>query len=222
MIDRDLMAARNLALAILVMAALLAGCAGQRTGPEAIESFDERTAATLTRVPEPLVFYVEEPTLAANARDYLHLAPVTINRGGAVSRWLWVATWSSIDRGAGRGTESPAALSGLQLVVDGEPMELDMASAQAAVDGLRDSPYGLPVATAVQWYVPVTATQLERMARARTVTLASEHGASGGRSWQRWSPDPATLRAFAPPAGPLDRPAAPVAMRTPTAIGATD
>lgn len=184
------------AACVLATGALLAACSGRAPKPMATEYLDEATGTTFTRMSEPIVLYDEEPTLAVNVRDYVFLAPVAVNRMGQVSQWLWLGAWSTIDRGASGVAGDPAGLSAIQLVVDGEPMELDMGGARTDLPGAGEAPYATPVDTARNLYVPVTASQLQRLAAARRLAMRSSRDDGTTQTWQPWDGQPAGLRAF--------------------------
>ena len=62
------------------------------------EYLDERTGATVTVTHEALVFAFERSTLAANARDYVTLTAVEVDRSGHLQVYLIGYFWSTIDR----------------------------------------------------------------------------------------------------------------------------
>ena len=61
------------------------------------EYLDDRTAATITVVAEPMVFAAARPDLAANVRDYVTLAAAAVDRSGQVSYVLIAYYWSTVD-----------------------------------------------------------------------------------------------------------------------------
>lgn len=80
------------------MAACLAfvACAATDLWPR--ERLDPETAVHATLLAEPWVYSRDVPLLAANARDYLNVGVVAINRAGQRTYWLGVVAWSTIDR----------------------------------------------------------------------------------------------------------------------------
>jgi hypothetical protein len=74
---------------------VLSGCAAPSLRP--IEYLDERTAATVTAVATPYTFARERPELASNARDYVTMGAVNVNRSGRIETVLLVYVWSTID-----------------------------------------------------------------------------------------------------------------------------
>lgn len=92
-------------------------------GAELVRSYlDETTAATITVATEPLIFARERTDLAVNARDYVSLAPIEINRTGSRTYHWYAYVWSTIDR---RGEESRAgAEDQFVLLADGRAIVL--------------------------------------------------------------------------------------------------
>lgn len=194
--------ATNLATGLRAAAAVaavvaLASCAAEAPVRRSAEYLDEATGATVTRASQPLVLYSEDPARAANARDYIYAAPLSVNQSGRHAWWLWLALWSSIDRGATDGELAQGELDGIQLLVDGEPMELDLAAGVASVPGIGRVPYEAPVATAKVILVPLTESQVARIGRAQAVELRVRRAGEGTQAWQPWSGDGGSLKAFA-------------------------
>jgi len=191
---------------------LLGACGGGATALRAWEDLDEATGVTVTRIAEPLVFYQDDPARAANCRDYIDVAPLQVSQGGRNGRWLWVALWSTIDRKVTDGEPTVPETTAIRLVADGEPMELDFASAVTRLPGVAGGPYASPVSTAQVLFLPLTASQLARLGAARDVTLGVERAGEGERGWARWPGDDGALAAMAglvvpgAPEGPPSRP----------------
>jgi len=90
---------RSLILASLtVLASGLAGCAGAPTSaPESPQYLDPVTAAMVTTVSCPMIFARAHQDVAANSRQYLTVAAVSINRSGRYEYLLLVYLWSTVD-----------------------------------------------------------------------------------------------------------------------------
>jgi hypothetical protein len=163
-------------------ATLLASCGTAAPGQQATEYLDETSGVTITRVEAPFTFYSDDPSRAANARDYLDAAPLALNQSGKYSWWLWLGEWSTIDRGVTGGEARLPDIVALQLIVDGEPMELDM---QARTDRVP-LPYVATLATAKNILLPLTSSQVARLSRATTISLRTEMTGGEARDWQPW------------------------------------
>jgi hypothetical protein len=111
------------------------------------EYLDEQTAATVTTALEPLVFARERSDLAVNARDYVSLVPIEVNRSG-VRRYYWFGyLWSTIDR---RNGETPLAQGDqLVLLADGRPIALPAAASSMRELGIARPPLKRPGRAAV-------------------------------------------------------------------------
>jgi hypothetical protein len=107
------------------------------------EYTDESTAATVTIADTSLVFARERTDLAVNARDYLSLAPIEINRAGKRS-YFWLAyVWSTIDRRAGE--PFSLAQDDFVLIADGRPISLVRDSLPLRQHGVQEKPLAPPV-----------------------------------------------------------------------------
>jgi hypothetical protein len=157
------------------------------------QTLDERTALVLTGVNTPLVLYKEQPQLAVNAREYVQVAPLEINRRGELRYYLWMGIWSTIDRGPT--TDVERRFQHVYLFVDEEPMELEVASWALDDHGTGLHFYSRQVTTAVDAYYAVTADQVRRIGAAREVYLVS--GADPEGRYHAWQWDASALTAFA-------------------------
>ncbi len=122
---------------------LVAGCAAT-AGPRQHEYLDETTAATVTVGRDTLVFARERPELAVNARDYLTVVPVDVNRSGTHTVYLFGYAWSTIDK---RGVdETPGAYA---IVADDRSIGLALAPGGTRELGIGTAPLRPPSRTAV-------------------------------------------------------------------------
>lgn len=151
------------------------------------------------------MLYSEDPARAANARDYLYLAPLVVNQSGRRTCWLWLGSWSTIDRGAAGGAAQRAGIADVTLIVDGEPMELDLGERSAQIPGVGQLPYTTPVATATNIVLPLTGSQLSRLGNAGSILVYSRMADGEAQLWQSWPGNAggtafAQLATAAPPA----------------------
>lgn len=173
-------------LAASVAAALVASCGTAEPGRRAGEYLDDATGATITRVEQPFLLFSDDPARAANARDYISAAPLAVNQSGRRSWWLWLGLWSSIDRGVSVGDARLADVTAIQLIVDGEPMELDLAGRVDRIPGVTSVPYAAPVATARTFVLPLTGSQVTRLSRGTSVLMRTELAGGAALLWQPW------------------------------------
>ena len=177
---------RQGSLLVVLAGMLLAACGTAAPGQRATEYLDESSGVTITRVAAPFTFYSDDPSRAANARDYLDAAPLALNRSGTYSWWLWLGEWSTIDRGASGGDGQMPDIAVLQLIVDGEPMELDMQSRTGRIPGAGPLPYVGTVDTARSILLPLTSSQVARVGRATRIGIRTQMADGEARHWQPW------------------------------------
>lgn len=173
-------------LAAAVAAALVASCGTAGPGRRAGEYLDDATGATLTRVEQPFLLFSDDPARAANARDYLSAAPLAVNQSGRRSWWLWLGLWSTIDRGVSVGDPQLADVTAIQLIVDGEPMELDLGARVDRIPGVTTVPYAAPVATARPFILPLTGSQVTRLGRGTSILIRTELTGGAALLWEPW------------------------------------
>lgn len=188
-------------LFVLSLAAVLAGCT-EPLRPDPVDTWlDEKTGATVTNLAAPLIFYREEPGLAVNARDYLYVGPLEVNRAGRYRYLIGMSWFSTIDRGTRTGIDVPAAV---YLQPDGRPMELRRADRQAA--DIR-WPYDPPLGGGSAVLFDITRAQLRVLARAEDLTVRTEDQHHRFVTWRPWRDVAAGLQAFlrTVDAGPPER-----------------
>jgi len=155
---------RATALAATLSVALLAqGCATQETQGTR-EYLDEHTAATITVASKNLVFARGRPEYAVNARDYLTLVPVDVNRAGKHALYFYCYAWSTVDK---RGTvESPGQF---ELVADGRQISLAPAATRPHDLGFGELPITAPARAYLTIVVPTTRETLQFLTRSQQV-----------------------------------------------------
>jgi hypothetical protein len=82
----------------LTMAALVALTACADAPPGARQILDEESGNTFFVVTKPLVFARERSDVAAHARDYATLVAVAVDESGAISEYVLLHRWSTVDR----------------------------------------------------------------------------------------------------------------------------
>lgn len=152
---------------------LLGACAGAPV-ESVVESLDERTAVTVTALPEPLLFTSALGT--PTSPDDVALGPFEINRMGQKSWYLWVNRLG--------GTRESATLARLRIVADGVPVvELQPLAGDVQLP-LSAPPYRPLADWAAQAYYAITPEELAQLqGRAR---LAVELPSARDGSWVRF------------------------------------
>jgi hypothetical protein len=164
-------------LTALALASLI-GCSS--TGSTTTQKLDPLTAVTISFTESPLIFYRDQSGRAAHARDYIHLAPLEVNRGGTYRYFVWLGIWNTYQyrqiSGPRDGFES------IVVIADGEPRVLELSGWTAASVGASEPIYLKPVASASDAYYEVTADYLRVLAESSEIRIQS----SGGTSYEPW------------------------------------
>ncbi len=157
------------------------------------EYLDEETAATITVVEQPLIFAFARRDLAANARDYVTLAPAAVNRMGKVSYVLILYFWSTIDP---RLREEPPPDAGhVVLVADDRQIELQLRGHTAYEAGIGVPVHAPPGVEATPDVYGTDLSVIRFLAAARHLTLRAESGAAT-LEYELWEDHRAALRDF--------------------------
>jgi hypothetical protein len=199
--------------AAILLVSLSGGCASTPPRSDLRQVFEESTGSNITYVRKPGAFMSEQPGLASSGRDYVYVAPLVVNRGGERSCWLWFGVWSTVDRQARNEDASPLRLGPFQIVVDGEPMDMEPQPAETHPTGIRQVLYETPVPPTQELLVPVTRSQLQRLGSARVLTLIDHPPDGAARLWRSDDRAAAVLRHVADEIGAARTDPAPVASR---------
>lgn len=163
---------------------LAAGC----VTPEARvhEYLDSQTAATVRTTFKPFVYAHEFPQFAANARDYLSIAAVDVDRSGDHRYYVVAVSWSTIDwRRAGLAPPSPAER--IEISLGGKLRALDAAGHNGRPLGVSE-PVGQPTTGYLNesWYA-VTPADLRLFAASppASVTVVRDSDRMTYFSWER-------------------------------------
>lgn len=170
--------------ALLLATAVVTGCASVPQDKPLRERLDDNTGATMTTLERPMAFYREQPMLAANARDYVYLGPVEVNRSGELTYMLWAAYASTIDRGRGSGLRVPTRA---YLMLDGAPLELIAADRPAhRREALGEWLYDSPIVGGNRVLYEVTRAQVVAITNARQLRLVTEEDGGAIAEFEPW------------------------------------
>lgn len=148
---------------------LLSACADH--GALLQDKLDPVTAVTITYCQTPFVFYRDDTGKAAFARDYVHVAPLEVNRTGDFRYYIWLGIWDTLqDTDAGNASGS---FESIVIFADGEPLSLDLSGWLPAAIGASEPVYIKPVSSATDAYYEVTIDQLRLIAEASDLRLQS-------------------------------------------------
>lgn len=143
---------------------------------------DPLTSVTISYSQTPMVFYRDVSGRAAYARDYVHLAPLEVNRSGNYRYYLWLGIWNTMEDA--RSGQSRDGFESVVIYADGEPLPFDIAGWTPAAIGASEPVFLKPVASASDAYYEVTADQLRLIAEATDIRLQSTGPSS--ESYEPW------------------------------------
>jgi hypothetical protein len=184
-------------LALAPLLALVAGCGGTRADSGVRDYLEESTGTSISYVLAPAAFVRGQPGLASSGRDYVYVAPLAVSRGGQRSYWLWLGVWSTVDRQIHHEGASHVSLGTVQLVADGEPMDIEVRVPDARPAGLDRVPYETPVRPSQELVAQLTRSQLQRLGRAQSLGLVDRLADGAPRAWQGDELAVAAFRHFA-------------------------
>jgi hypothetical protein len=185
------------------IATLLAACLGSCTSvpsPELPSQYlDPTTAATVTLVGKPLVFYHEHPELAVHMRDYATVAAAAVDRQGKTDYVLIAYFWTTFDtHGGSTGEPSPRDRSTPQklvLLADDRSIELDLAAVPAHDIGIGEKVHAPPARNAQPSIYRTDLATIGFLAAARRLELIPSANDSDSR-YALWDDQRAALDAF--------------------------
>ena len=170
----------RLRAAMVLLVLVASGCASD-TGMVR-DQMDTVTSVTVSYSQTPMVFYRDVSGRAAYARDFVHLAPLEVNRSGDYRYYLWLGIWNTM--ADAQSEQSRDGFESIVIFADGEPLPLDVAGWTVAAIGASKPVYLKPVASAADAYYAVTVDQLRLIAEAQDVRLKTT--GSRNESYEPW------------------------------------
>jgi len=178
----------------LLLALLLAtGTATHAAAPRSV--LDRSTGATIELTAKPWVFGLDQPHLAANARDYIALYALEINIGGKRRHHLAAFFWSTVP-----GRQQFAGLTpGMQLQVDDRTLRLDSKGQSPRDFGIGQWPLQPPQRTALLVVYAVDEALLRQLGSAQRLRLRPDSDATLPEDvwFSEWRSARGDFRAFA-------------------------
>lgn len=158
------------------------------------EYLDETTAATVAVGSETLVFARERTELAVNARDYISLVPVEINRSGVRACYWFAYVWSTIDR---RGNDDPLVSTNDELILmaDGRPIRLVREARTLRELGIARLPSRSPARSALPLLFPADVEIVSHVGGATDLSVHLVRG-EGDEVFELWADAREALRQF--------------------------
>ncbi len=177
---------------------LLTACADRNGAilPTTLDTkLDPVTAVTIVYSRTPFVFYRDDSGKAAFSRNYVHMAPLEVNRGGGFRYYLWLGIWNTMQEV--REGEPRDGFGSIVIYADGEPLAMDIAGWSAAAIGASEGIFLRPVSSAADAYYEVTVDQLRMIAEARDLTLRTTESVQHSfELWDQQAGAKAGLREF--------------------------
>jgi hypothetical protein len=143
---------------------------------------DPVTSVTIAYSRIPFVFYRDDFGKAAFARNYVHMAPLEVNRRGEFRYFVWLGIWNTMQDAKTR--ESRGGFESIVIFADTEPLSLEIAGWSAEAIGASEAVYLRPVASAADAYYEVTVDQLRVISQAKEITIRTVEPAQ--RSFELW------------------------------------
>lgn len=188
--------------ALCVCASVLAmtGCVSPPPGARQYQ--DENTAVTITVASEPVVLAREVSMLAVNARDYVSLFPLEVNRAGQRRYYFFGYSWSTIDRREVEGT--PQGDVELKLQADDRLIALKMSPRELQAAGLSTVPVPAPAPGARPLLFPSDRPTLLFVGTARSLSaeFGDKAGAAPLEQYRQWEMPASGFKAFFERIGP--------------------
>ena len=126
----------------MLVGAVLAACTatGYAGSNDLFVTLDQRTGTTQQITREPWVLALDQPHLAAHARDYIALNAVEISNAGKRHQYLAAFYWSTVPGRNDFAGDSPA----LHLLIDDRDLTLAPISQSVRDAGISEWPMRLP------------------------------------------------------------------------------
>jgi len=154
-------------VASFIVLTSIAGCSASQ--PMVSERLDEKTAVTITNTRTPLIMSPDAYFSDANAREYVQIGAIEVNRMGTREHFLWLGIWD-IDH-INSDAEKPLGYDTIQLLADGQSIPLRVHGWTHNSIGASTSSYKKIFAEDVDAYYKINLEQLEALNSAVAVKL---------------------------------------------------
>ncbi len=127
---------------------------------------------------------------AINARDYLTVVPVEVNRAGTHALYFYCYAWSTIDKPVA--AEKPAQF---EIVADGRQIPLTPAGAPLRSLGFGEAPFPPPAHAAVPLVSVTTREVLQFLVRAQELSVVATRDGLAER-YELWTDQRSSIEEF--------------------------
>ena len=148
--------------ACLAAIGVLSACAASQ--PPVIENLDELTGVTVTHSRTPLLLSPQTESPGANAREFVQIGVIEINRMGTLEYFLWLGIWDRDNLGASE--PRPDAYSSIVIMTGNERIPLDIHGWSSASIGTSERIYKKIFSEDLDAYYAVSLEQIRMLATA--------------------------------------------------------
>ena len=154
---------------IILIALLLTACAGNDA--RSLNKLDTVTGVTISYSRAPMVFYRDDFGKAAHSRNFVHLAPLEVNKMGEYRYFLWLGVWNTLQNA--RPGETRDGFESITIFADGEPLSLQLSGWTASAIDASEPVYMKPVSSAADAYYEVAMDTIRVIAEADDIRILS-------------------------------------------------
>lgn len=166
--------------AVALLLLVVSGCSSDAVIVR--QRLDPLTSVSISYSQTPMVFYRDVSGRAAYARDFVHMAPLEVNRSGDYRYYLWLGIWNTMEDAQGQ--QSRDGFESIVIFADGEPLPLEVTAWAVAGIGASEPIYLKPVASAADAYYAISVDQIRLIAEADEVRIQTT--GSRNRSYESW------------------------------------
>jgi hypothetical protein len=187
---------RRIASIVLVSVVVLYGCVTAEDLPPIMSTLDQQSGVTVEATGVPYVLAHEAAALAANARDYLDMRVLEVDRMGKRSYYLSLVAFSTVAR---RGDSSPTAqaIGKVRVRIGSEATDLEAVREGEEAYGLSARVFPRRNGYLAAADYAVTPAFVRALAAAGEHELSIEVGADADLVYEPWEPAIEGLKGFA-------------------------
>ncbi len=187
---------QRLLATFLCLAAVLTGCVTAEDLPPLMTALDQQSGVTVEATGIPYVLAREAAALAANARDYLDLRLLDVDRMGKRSYYLSLVVFSTVAR-HGESSPTAAAIGKVRVRIGSQVVELEAVREGEEAYGLSARVFPRRIGYLAAAEYPVTPAFVRALAAAGEHDLAVEVGPDTDLVYEPWEPATEGLKGFA-------------------------
>ena len=187
---------KRLPATILCLAAVLTGCVTAEDLPPIMTALDQQSGVTVEATGIPYVLAHEAAALAANARDYLDMRLLEVDRMGKRSYFLSLVVFSTVAR-RGDSSATSEAIGKVRVRIGAQVVELEAAREGEEAYGLSERVFPRRNGFLAAADYAVTPAFVRALAAAGEHELRVEVGPDADLVYEPWEPATEGLKGFA-------------------------